>query len=315
MGSPLRLQITRVPGSIHLHTRVFSRTGSFPRWHAHPLWFFFLIGFFFLLALLFLGIVAATKSSASPSIQSSLLVPPGPLRDLFEERIPEKSFSGSGIFLLNLVGKPGFGVGRGETDKSLESTSGQRRRLVSRCQNHPVRIGGEEWKSVQYLLKVSFVIFVSQGRIEVHDQVSCTLGQRRWRPVLGVLDVLLNERNTQYFQLLLFPSSRRGQALRDANMKQGVKLFKGADFLRLVISVDLARARDVERLFRIVEYGSPFFDPRGEVAVHAENVICDHPVVLFVHVVRDNEEKIETGEKGIRKCNVLVRVFVNVVLK
>ena len=206
-------------------------------------------------------------------------------------------------------------MGRGETDKSLESTSGQWRRLVSRCQNHPVRIGGEEWKSVQYLLKVSFVIFVSQGCIEIHDQVSCTLGQRRWRPVLGVLDVLLDERNTQHFQLLLFPPSRRGQALRDANMKQGIKLFKGADFLRLVISVDLARARDVERLFRIVEYGSPFFDPRGEVAVHAENVICDHPVVLFVHVVRDNEEKIETGEKGIRKCNVLVRVFVNVVLK
>ena len=69
MGSPLRLQITRVLGSIHLHTRVFGRTGSFPGWHAHPLWLFlFLVGFFFLLALLFLGIVAATKSSASPGI-------------------------------------------------------------------------------------------------------------------------------------------------------------------------------------------------------------------------------------------------------
>ena len=49
--------------------------------------------------------------------------------------------------------------------------------------------------------------------------------------------------------------------------------------------------------------------------MHSENVICDHPVVLFVHVVRDNKEKIETGEKGIRKCNVLVRVFVNIVLQ
>ena len=250
MGSPLRLQIARVLGSIHVHTRVFSRTGSFPRWHTHPLWLIlFLIGFFFLLTLLFLGIMAAAKSSASPGIQSSLLVPPGPLRDLFEEREPEQSFSGSGIFLLNLARKSGFGVGRRKTDESLESTSGQRRRLVSRCQNHPVRIGGEEWKSVQYLLKVSFVIFVSQGCIEVHDQVSCALGQRWWWPVLSVLDVLLDERNAQHLQLLLLPSPRRGQALRDANMKQGVKLFKGTDFLRLVIRVNLARARDVERLF------------------------------------------------------------------
>ena len=82
-----------------------------------------------------------------------------------------------------------------------------------------------------------------------------------------------------------------------------------------MISVNLARPRDVERLFRTVKDGRPFFDARGEIAVHAENVICDHPVVFFIHVVRDNEKKIETREKRIRKRNVLVRVFVNIVLK
>ena len=112
MGSPLRLQIARVLGSIDVHTRVF-RIGSFLGWHTHPLLFFlFLIGFFFFLTLLFLAIVAATKSSTSPSIQSPLLVLPAPFRDLFEEREPKKSFGGSGIFLLNLVGKSGFSVGR-----------------------------------------------------------------------------------------------------------------------------------------------------------------------------------------------------------
>ena len=98
-------------------------------------------------------------------------------------------------------------------------------------------------------------------------------------------------------------------------MEQGIELFKGTDFLWFVIRVALVRVRDVERLSRIVEDGRPFFDARWEVAVHAEDVICDHSVVFFVHIVRDNEKKIETGEKGIRKCDVLVRVFVNIVLK
>jgi hypothetical protein len=61
--------------------------------------------------------------------------------------------------------------------------------------------------------------------------------------------------------------------------------------------------------------GRPFFDARGEVPVHAEDVICDHSVMFFIHIVRDNEKKIETGEKRIGKCDVLVRVFVNIVLK
>ena len=98
-------------------------------------------------------------------------------------------------------------------------------------------------------------------------------------------------------------------------MEQGIELFKGADFLWFVIRVPMARIRDVEGLSRIVKDGRPFFDARWEVAVHAEDVVCDHSVVFFVHVVRDNEKKIETGEKGIRECDVLVRVFVNIVLK
>jgi hypothetical protein len=49
--------------------------------------------------------------------------------------------------------------------------------------------------------------------------------------------------------------------------------------------------------------------------VHAEDVICDHPVVFFVHIVGDDEKKIETGEEGIRKSNILVGIFVDIVLK
>lgn len=98
-------------------------------------------------------------------------------------------------------------------------------------------------------------------------------------------------------------------------MKQGVELFEGADFLGFMIGVTLVGIRDVESLSRIIEEGRALFNTRGEVAMHAEDVICDHSVVLFIHVVRDNEKKIETREEGIRKCDVLVRVFVNVVLQ
>ena len=173
----------------------------------------------------------------------------------------------------------------------------------------------EEWKHGRYLLEVSFIIFISQGRVEVDDQVSSALGQYRRRPVFGVLNILLDKRNTQHLHLLFLPSPRRRQALRDADMKQGIEFFKGTEFLCLAFSFNLAWIRNVERLGRIVKDGRPFFDTRGEVAVHTEDVICDHSVVFFIHVVRDDEKKIETREKGIRKCDVLVRVFVNVVLK
>jgi len=131
-GSPSWLQVPRVLGSVDVHTSIL-RVGSFPRWHTHPLWFLFLfIGLFFLLALLFITVVAPTESSASSGIQPPFLVPPRPLRDLFEEGESEKSLGSLGIFLLNPGGEPGLGVSGRETDESLKRTSGQRRRLVPR---------------------------------------------------------------------------------------------------------------------------------------------------------------------------------------
>lgn len=138
-SSPFWLQIASVHGSIDVHTSLF-RTGPFPRWHTHPLWFLFLflIRFFFFLALFF-TVVTPTESSASPGIQSPLLVPPRTFRDLFEESEPKKSFCGFSIFLLNLGREPGFGVSGRKTDESLKRTSSQRGRLVSRLT--PARIG------------------------------------------------------------------------------------------------------------------------------------------------------------------------------
>lgn len=98
-------------------------------------------------------------------------------------------------------------------------------------------------------------------------------------------------------------------------MKEGIEFFEGADFLWFVVNITLIGVRDVEKLSRVVEERRAFFNARGEVAVHAEDVICNHSIVFFVHVVRDNEKKIETREKRIRKRDVLVRIFVNIVLK
>ena len=98
-------------------------------------------------------------------------------------------------------------------------------------------------------------------------------------------------------------------------MEQGVKFFKRTDFLWLIIGIYLSWIRDAEGLDRIVEDGRSFFDSRREITVHAQNMICDHSVVFFVDVVGDDEKKIETGEKGIRKGDVLVGILVDVVLE
>ena len=124
---PFWSQLPRVFGSVDVHTSIH-RAGSFPRWHTHPLWFLFLFigSFLLLITLLFLTFVTPTESSTSSSIQPPFLVPPRPLRDLFEEGEPEKCFGGLGIFLLDLCGEPSFGVSGRETDESLERTSSQR---------------------------------------------------------------------------------------------------------------------------------------------------------------------------------------------
>lgn len=98
-------------------------------------------------------------------------------------------------------------------------------------------------------------------------------------------------------------------------MEQGIKFLKRADFLRFSVVICLSRIRDVEGLSRIVEDGRAFLNSRGKVAVHTEDVICDHPVVFFVHVVRDDKKKIETGEEGIGKCDIPVGIFVDIILK
>lgn len=85
--------------------------------------------------------------------------------------------------------------------------------------------------------------------------------------------------------------------------------------MRFVVSIRLIWIRDAEGLNRIIEDGRAFLNSRREVAMHAEDMICDHPVVFFVHVVGDDEKKIKTGEEGIRKSDILMRIFMNIVLK
>ena len=151
--------------------------------------------------------MAPAKSGTPPSVQPPLLVLPRPFRDLFEKGEPKKSFSGSGVFLLNLCGEPSFCMSRRETDESLERTSGQGRCLTYRLLARTGPNRREEWK-MPYLFEVSFAVFISQCRVEVDNQISSAFRQHRWRPVLRVLDVLLDERYTQYLHLLLLPSPR-----------------------------------------------------------------------------------------------------------
>lgn len=57
-----------------------------------------------------------------------------------------------------------------------------------------------------------------------------------------------------------------------------------------------------------------FFDSWLKVSMHSKDVFRDHPVPLLVDVVRHDEEKIESGEKGVGKSDVSMRILVNVVL-
>ena len=59
----------------------------------------------------------------------------------------------------------------------------------------------------------------------------------------------------------------------------------------------------------------PLFDAGLKISVHAKDVIRNASVPLFLDVVCHNEEQVETGKKGIGERDVLVRVFVDVVLR
>lgn len=58
-----------------------------------------------------------------------------------------------------------------------------------------------------------------------------------------------------------------------------------------------------------------FLDARLEVSVHAQDMLRDHAVLLFVRIVGHDEQEIETGQERVGQGDVLVRVFVNVVLE
>ena len=48
--------------------------------------------------------------------------------------------------------------------------------------------------------------------------------------------------------------------------------------------------------------------------MHSQDMLRDHPVSLLVRVVRHHEQQVETGQEGVRKRNVLVRILVHVIL-
>lgn len=55
-------------------------------------------------------------------------------------------------------------------------------------------------------------------------------------------------------------------------------------------------------------------DSRLKVSVHPEHVLRDHPVALLVHVVRHDEQQIESRQQRVGEGNVAVRVLVHIVL-
>jgi hypothetical protein len=67
-------------------------------------------------------------------------------------------------------------------------------------------------------------------------------------------------------------------------------------------------------LRQIVVRRGAFFNPWREVSVHPQDMVCNHAVPGFVHIVCYDKEQIKTREKGVGKCNILVRVLVDIVL-
>ena len=49
--------------------------------------------------------------------------------------------------------------------------------------------------------------------------------------------------------------------------------------------------------------------------MHPEDMISDHAISYFFHIVCDDEEQVKPRKKRVRKGDILVRIFVNVVLK
>ena len=76
-----------------------------------------------------------------------------------------------------------------------------------------------------------------------------------------------------------------------------------------------AWAVDGELLCERVDDRRALLDARRQVTVHTQDVVRDLAVATFVDVIRHDKEKVETGEKRIRKGNVLVWVLVHVVLE
>lgn len=61
--------------------------------------------------------------------------------------------------------------------------------------------------------------------------------------------------------------------------------------------------------------GLTFLDTRLEVPMHPQDVLRDGPVPLFVGIVGDDKQQIETGQQRIRQGNVPMRILVHVVLQ
>lgn len=114
------------------------------------------------------------------------------------------------------------------------------------------------------------------------------LGKRRLASVLGVLDVLLDERDREDLPPGGFLAIGRVIA-RDAGVQERVKLFKhgglvpGRRFLGRV-------ATDRQVLLEAVDCGRALFNTRLQVPVHPEDVLRDLAVALFIDVVGDDEE-------------------------
>lgn len=58
-----------------------------------------------------------------------------------------------------------------------------------------------------------------------------------------------------------------------------------------------------------------FFNTGWEVTVHSEYMVCNLSVARFLDVVGDDKQQIETGQEGVGKCNVTVRIFVYIILR
>jgi len=145
-------------------------------------------------------VIVAAATGGHALVELALLAALG-FHHLLEEGKAEEFFGRHRVRLVDLLREPGLGVRGRETDERLERARRQRRR--------PLRVRCE--------------VVIAERGVDRDDVVGRALREDGQDPVLGVLDVLFNERDREDLLLLIGAPARRG---RDAAVEEGVVLLE-----------------------------------------------------------------------------------------